>query len=202
MRFRAIHEKGITVRRACSTLRNGKISYHVHCPQSVRVGSTDELRFELDLPEGQVLATSRALVCVQPYDRKREPGKQKLPEPKIYTVTRDQQPQLWAEFGWDEKSVGRVYIKPGEDSGIYVSLDNEHIVKALGKKTLDEDSARTVQDRYVAGVAYYLLLKEVHARTGKTPANGETEEDKVDSSFELQRLAETVTALSLPIEAL
>ncbi len=202
IRFRAIHGKGLTVRRACSTLRNGKISYHVHCPQHVRVGSTDEIRFELDLPDGPVLTTSRALECVPPYDRKREPGKQKLPEPRIYTVTRDQEPQLWAEFGWDEKSVGRVYIKPGEDSGIYVSLDNEHITKALGKKTLDQDVARAVQDRYVAGVAYYVLLKEVQARTGKVARNAETDDDRVDSSFELQRLAETIAALSLPIEAL
>ncbi len=202
LHFRAFHEKALTNRRTCSTLRNGKISYYIHCPSSVRVGSSDELRFELDLPDGQVLTASRAVACVQPYDRKKEPGKQKLPEPKIYTVKRDEDNQLWAQFGWDEKSVGRVYITKGEDSGIYVSLDNEHIGKVLSKKNLDEGVARAVQERYVSGIAYYLLLREVHARKGRISVSAEAEEEKADSSFELQRLAETVAALALPIEVL
>ena len=97
--------------------------------------------------------------------------------------------------------MGRVYISRGEDSGIYVSLDNEHIVKALGKKNLDEVVALAVQERYTAGVAYYLLLKEVHSRADKISVTAEAEEEKTDSSFELQRLAETVAALALPIES-
>ena len=201
-RFRVNHKEGITLRRSCSRLRNGKISYYVCCPSSVRVGTTEALRFELDLPEGEPLSVERLIICVNPYERKKESGKQKLPEPKIVPVSK-QDAALWSQFSWDESSVGKVYIaKSGEsESGIYVSLENQHLRKALQRKKLDKENVRTVEDRFVAGIAYYLLLRYIADK--KNPGTAKSDNgDSPDASPELQRLAQTVSVLSLPIEAL
>lgn len=197
--FRCIHRTGLTTRRSCSRLRNGKISYHVHCPMSVRVGEKEELSFELDLPMGPPLQARCTLICVQPYERKKEPGRPNLPEPNIVPVSRENE-TLWAQFGWNDDSVGRVYLdKP--QAGIYVSTENKHLQSALRKKKFDKEVIKAIEERYVAGVAYYLLLKKAQEMTHESKPSQEDDE-LIDASPELVRLAQTISALSLPIEAL
>lgn len=200
--FRCLHRNQAMMRRSCSRIRNGKISYYVHCPSMFTVGRTEELHFELDLPGGGVLTTDCTLRCVQPYERKKDEGKRKLPEPNIQTISKEEDPEIWGAFGWNEESVGRVIIGGVEKPGIYVSLDNRHLRSALKSKRLDDDTATSVQDRYTAGVAYYLLLREADRMNRKKDDRREEEVDTQDDSPELARLAQTVSAMSLPIESL
>jgi len=200
--FRAIHTTGATIRKSCSELRNGKISYYVHCPETIRVGTKELLRFELDLPGGSLLRAERPVICVAPYDREREPTKLKLPEPKITAVSRLGQPTVWASFSWDDDSVGRVVLGKADESGIFVSLDNRNLQKALQSKRLREDSVRAVEERYLAGVAFYLLLKKVDEMKGNERELNAGSDESADGSPELRRLAETIAALALPPEAL
>jgi hypothetical protein len=58
-----------------------------------------------------------------------------------------------------------------------------------------------VQDRYVAGIAFYLLLRKVHEMKGKTASEQDTNGSN-DASSELDRMAQVVSMLCLPIEAL
>jgi len=201
--FRAVHKGGLTTKRSSSGLRNGKISYYAHCPPTVKVGTGEELRFELDLPDGSMLSAERGIAVVPPYERKKRPGEEKLPEPRIFPISKEGNAPVWAQFGWDEKSVGRVVIeklKP-EDSGIYVSLDNSSLAKAVRRRKIAPDVARVVEERYVAGVAFYLLLRKVHEIKGKIPPDPESNGSN-DGSPELERVAQVVSVLSLPIEAL
>jgi len=200
-RFRCVHGRQTMSKRSCSRLRNGKISYHVHCPSSLTVGRTETVHFELDLKAGGALTTDCTLCCVQPYERKKEEGRKKLPEPKIIAVQKEESPQIWGNFGWNEESVGRVIIGGPEEPGIYVSLDNRHLKGALQSKRLNDDIFRSVEDRYLAGVSYYLLLREADRRKKKNGHQGEDEEAQ-DDSPELVRLAQTVSVMSLPIESL
>ncbi|HEX9341641.1 MAG TPA: hypothetical protein VF992_10815 [Thermoplasmata archaeon] len=201
--FRGVHKTGLTIRRSSSRLRNGKISYFAHCPPSGKTGTQEELRFELDLPDGSVLAVERSIVIVPPFERKKEPGEEKLPEPRIFPVSKADNAAVWAAFGWDERSVGKVVIEKAkpEDSGIYVSLDNLNLAKALRRRKLEADVSRAVEDRYLAGVAFYLLLRKVHEIKGKSLPDSEPNGSS-DSSAELDRVAQVVSVLSLPIEAL
>jgi hypothetical protein len=200
-RFRALHKSQIMSKRSCSRLRNGKISYHVHCPSAVSVGTKESIRFELDLKEGGTLVAECTLECVPPFERKKEEGKKKLPEPKI-TCVKKEDSQLWGQFGWDDDSVGRVMIAPqGGESGIYVSLDNRHIRKAVTSRRFEAEVTKAVEDRYAAGIAYYLLLREADHR--KKKENGASEDtEMLDNSPELTRLARTLSVMSIPIESL
>lgn len=62
------------------------------------------------------------------------------------------------------------------------------------------------KDRYVAAVAYYLLLQEVDKRRNPPIDNIENTKEKNSndedpkSSPELQRIAKTVSVLILPVE--
>ena len=42
-----------------SKLRNGKISYYLFCPMSVRITSKDKITFSLELPDGHTLTVER-----------------------------------------------------------------------------------------------------------------------------------------------
>jgi hypothetical protein len=194
--FRAIHQKRVTTPRSCSGLRNGKISYYVHCPVGVRVGSEERLRFELDRPDGPPLIVERDVVCVHPYERKKEPAKVRFPEPRIQAITEKGDPERWAEFGWSKRSVGRLYIGKPEDTGIFVNLDNQHLKNNLQRRGAEQDG-EAIQNRYLAGVAFYLVVKRAQQEKGEVEANPSEE---TDDSVELDRLAKTLAVVAVPFE--
>ena len=200
-RFRCIHEKGNTKKRSCSNLMNGKISYFVYCPSTMRVGSTEEIRFELDLPDGGNLSVGRSVKCITPYKRKKEPKKIQIHEPKIVQISQKKHPDIWAQWGWEELSVGRVIIDSPESAGIYVNIDNIHLTKQLDDKKKTTEFLRLVKDRYVAGVAYYLLLRTAYEIHNKTSIDQDPDEP-MDGTSELDRIAHTIAVLSVPIESL
>ena len=199
--FRMIHEKGMTQRRSCSGLRNGKISYHIRCPSSVRVGTSEEIIFELDLPDGGQLAVIGRVICIPPYERKKQEKKIQLPEPKIYKISEEENAYQWAQFGWDHKSVGKVMMGSSEDAGIFVSLDNRHLKKILQMKKIKPENLKMVEDRYVAGIAYYLLLRKVHELNHKLDLSDDPNGSN-DGCLELDRVAETISVLSIPPDLL
>ena len=80
--------------------------------------------------------------------------------------------------------------------------DQESLQKALQSKRLREDSVRAVEERYLAGVAFYLLLKKVDEMKGNERELNSGSDESPDGSPELRRLAETIAALALPPEAL
>jgi len=49
-RFRIIHTENKMKKKSKSKLRNGKLSYHVTCPSSIRVGSSEIIKIQLDRP--------------------------------------------------------------------------------------------------------------------------------------------------------
>ena len=196
--FRAIHKGGMTERHSESRLRNGKISYYIHCPDGIKVGSVEEIRFELDVLEKEPIIAERKVVCVPPFRREEVTSNEGIREPLIVEVSKNETPETWGQFGWDEKSVGRVMIE-GENSGIYVSVDNEELRKTAGR--FNADFAEAIRDRYVAGVAYYLLLKkseELKSSNWSRQISDSAAEE--DNSPELQRLAKVISALSMPID--
>lgn len=195
--FRAIHSANMTSFRSESGLRNGKISYHLSCPESVRVGSRESVRFELDLPEAGVLTVERDVVCVKPVDRKHEESQRKLPQPNIVPITEEDQPTVWKDLSWTQDSVGRVYLGHTTSPGIYVSLDNAHLKAATKGHTRDPELLKSIEDRYLAGVAYYLVLRKAEEIRKKVAeeANGQG-----DHSPELDRVARTLAAIAVPFE--
>jgi len=182
-----------------SKLRNGKISYYLFCPMSVRITSKDKITFSLELPDGHTLTVEREIVCVEPRPRKRIKETIRLPDPKIMPLSRND--ELWNSNGYDENSVGEIWLKDS-NSAILVSIENMHFVKAL--KKIDQAMIETTKARYVAAIAYFLLLREVDIRKGTHPetATLKNDSDNQDpkSSLELQRLAKTVSVLVAPIE--
>lgn len=194
--FRCIHSKGLTIRKSVSNLRNGKVSYFVSCPSTVRVSSQESLRFELDRPGMAPLIVERAIVCVPPSQRQKEKSRKPLPEPNIVPVSESEQPELWSQLSWSDKSVGRVMT--AEDPGIYVSVDNKHLKRVLEGRKLDADLKRSVEERYVAGIAYFLLL-QLADRTSN--GAGADEDSGADDSDELDRLARTVAVMAVPPES-
>lgn len=201
MHFRTIHKGGLTWKHSQSRLRNGKISYHIYCPETVRIGSIEEIRFELDLPEGEPLVAERKIMCVQPFEREKVPSSEAFRDPNIVEVSKDDETiELWGEFGWDEKSVGKVIIGDS-DPGIYVSVENIEFKKT--EKKYPMEFSEEIRNRYVAGVAYYLLLRKMDEL--KSPNNSDSNFENIvdeDSCPELQRLAKVIAALSMPVEAL
>jgi hypothetical protein len=200
-RFRIIHEKGITKKRSCSNLRNGKISYYIWCPSSVRVGSKENMVFELDLPDGGILRTEGTVLCIHPYERKIKPKKVRLKEPTIITISQQTHPVQWGQFGWDKKSVGRVITEAGQESGIWISIDNKHIRSTLENKRIKQGMHEIIEERYVSGVAFYLFLRKVDELKKIIDPSQEGEES-VDGCPELDRMAQTIAILSVPLDAI
>jgi len=194
--------KNLIKEKSHSKLRNGKISYYLYGPTSVRVNTKDRVKFELELQNGTSLVAEREILCIEPRPRKKIKETTKLPEPKILPLSRKD--ELWNANGYDEKSVGEIWLKD-KNSAILVSIENANLLNAL--KKIDESMIESTKARYVAAIAYYLLLKEVDmkkkAQTKSSFIDVEKENiDNVDpkASPELQRLAKTVSVLVLPIE--
>jgi len=201
LRFRCVHKNQTMSRRSCSKIRNGKISCYVHCPSGLAIGTEEALHFELDSGDGGVLAADCKLMCIAPHERRKEEGKRKLPEPRIVPIWKEEFPEIWGNFVWSDESVGRVLIGGPEEPGIYVSMDNRHLKRALHSRKLESEIMKAVEDRYVAGVSYYLLLREADRRKKQNGASGEDTEVQ-DDSPELARLAQTVSVMALPVESL
>jgi hypothetical protein len=182
-----------------SKLRNGKISYYLFCPTSVRITSKDKITFSLELPDGNCLTTEREIVCVEPRPKKKVKETIRLPDPKIMPLSRND--ELWNSNGYDENSVGEIWLKD-RNSAILVSIENMHFVKVL--KKIDQAMIETTKARYVAAIAYFLLLREVDIRkgvqTGTQTLKNDSDNQDPKSSLELQRLAKTVSVLVAPIE--
>jgi hypothetical protein len=193
-KFRSFHEHGITRKKSRSRLRNGKITYHVFCPPTVRVGNKENIRFELALPSDTFLSVEREIICRHPIKRKKVKKQKKIPEPKIIPLTRGE--ELWDRKGYDERSVGEIWLA-GEDSAIIVSLENTHLQKIISKKGIGKSIIENTKDRYVAAISYYLLLRKVDMINSKT--NGDKFDESHDS-IELQRLANTISVIALPID--
>ena len=104
---------------------------------------------------------------------------------------------MWNDRDYDDSSVGEVMIA-GEDSAIIVSMENTHLRQTLTRRPLEEGLVESVKDRYSAAIAYYLLLREVDRRRRRE----RSQDEDASSSPELNRLAQTVSLLSLPIESL
>ncbi len=201
-RFWATHTSDITKRKSCSQLRNGKISYRIHCPNNVRVGTTEMIGFELLLPDGSSLQAGRLVQCIKPKKRKEERGKRRLPEPNIIAVSETADHDLWIKLDFDEMSVGRVYLSEDIDPAIYVSLDNLHFKGVLYGRGLSEEVVEDVNDRYVSAIAYHLLLMHVDNARRRQDNEEDIELSEERDEMERDRLAQTVAALSMPIEAL
>lgn len=198
-RLRIVHVKNVVTKRSISRLRDGRISYYVHFPSTTRVGHQDTVRVELDRVGTSTLVAERAVECVHPFNRKQEPARNKFPEPKIYPISREKNPETWAQFSWSEDSVGRLLLGKTDEPGIYVSLDNRNLVKALKSRAHDPEMVKSIEERYISGIAYYLLLRKVHEIKGKGVSPAPDSES--DDSPELVRVAQTVATLSLPQES-
>lgn len=200
-RFRAHHHSGITRERSCSGLRNGKLSYRIFCPSHTRVGTKERVSFELDTGNGSKLETERLVKCIKRKKRKTTKGKKKYPEPKIEAVSKKDDPEVWIRLGFDETSVGRVFL--GSNPAIYVSFDNSHLKGALtGKKLGSEKVVESVKDRYAAAIAYHLLLMYVDRQTEKARSREKDTYTEDQEEKEKDRLAQTASMLALPTEAL
>ncbi|MCK4442915.1 MAG: hypothetical protein KAW09_00115, partial [Thermoplasmata archaeon] len=200
-RLQIFHHSGITKEKSRSGLRCGKISYRIYCPSSVRVGSKELISFEVDLPGGSTLRTERTVKCVKKKKRKTRKAKKKLPEPLIEPVSKSDDPELWNELDFDLDSVGRVYTE--SNPAIYVSLDNKHLKAALSNKRLSNETiVDTVKDRFVAAVAYHLLLMHVDIMTGQATGEETGEVSEERDEREKERLAKTASMLALPVDAL
>ena len=198
-KLRIFHHSGITREKSSSGLRCGKISYRIYCPSSVRVGTREMISFDLDLPDGSSLHTDGEVKCIKPKKRKKKKVKRKLPEPRIEPVSKTD--DLWNLLDFDENSVGKIYLEA--NPAIYISLDNRHLKAALSDKRLsDETVVDSVKDRYVAAVAYHLLLMHVDRIIGKHTTREDSEISEEREEKEKERLAKTASMLALPIDAL
>ena len=194
VRLKVSYQKSMMKRKSYSKLRNGKMSYRVLCPSSVRIGSKEKIVFKLDRPNDEPLSVETELVCVKPFKRKKTKTERKIREPKILFVKKGE--SRWEELDFTEKSVGQIYIDT-EDAAIMISLDNEHLLGVIdkygSKETLDID---TIYDRYAMAISYYLILRYVDNE--KIKKSEKAEIDDSHDSLELQRLAGMVSWFSLP----
>ena len=132
--------------------------------------------------------------------RKKEKDRRKLPEPNIKAVSESADTELWDILDFDGESVGDIYLNGGIDPAIYISLDNRHFRKVLTSRSLNENIVEDVNDRYVSAIAYHLLLMHVDA-AGQTDVGEELESSEERDQMEKDRLAQTVAALAMPLEA-
>ncbi|MBI5000344.1 MAG: hypothetical protein HZB92_02295 [Euryarchaeota archaeon] len=153
------------------------------------------ITFELDVPNAQPLMVQRKIKCIEPTKRKKTKTETKIREPKINPIRKAD--ALWQQLGYNDDSVGQIYMA-GADSAIVVSIENSYLQDIIQKYRLKEDMIEGTKDRYVAAIAFYLLLREVDKR--KKRITGELDESA--DSVELQRIARTVSQLALPIETL
>ena len=206
-RLRFENETGITREKSRSKLRRGKISVYLHCPKTTRVGQRDLVTFELELPDKTSLKAQREVFCVEPYERKKTKGETNIPEPKIWTVRKGE--DLWNKLGYDEKSIGEIRFdkKNDQDSMIVISLENVHLQSTIATKILDPPIITGVEDKYSAGMAYYMLLLEVQRITNKpktTESKSNNEQDteitEKHSGFSntLDIVSQTVALLAMP----
>ncbi len=207
-KLRFENETNIARHKSRSKLRKGKLSVYIHCPRTARVGQRDRVTFQLELPNKAFLTDSRDVAVIEPIVRIKKPKEVNLPEPRITAVRKDD--EMWNKLQYDEKSVGQIYIDENneENSMIVVSLEKDHLKTALAGKSLEAPIAAGVEDRYGAGMAYYLLLDEVERRKnlGKsseqkksgTKVDQDTTEKHNGYSRTLDMVAETVAFLSMP----
>lgn len=198
-RLRCIHQKNMTKFKSHSKLRNGKISYQIFCPSSKRIGSKEILCFELKIDDKPSLFAEREIICVEPQNRKKEQKETNIPEPKIIAISKKD--SQWNERGYDDKCVGEIFLDGRENSAIIVSIDNIHLQNTI--KKMKESLVGITQERYVAAIAYYLLLKRVNEiKKGTNPNESQETGEDPKSSSELQRLANTISLLIRPIDLL
>jgi len=184
-----------------SKLRNGKLSFNIYCPTTTRIGTKDRIKFELEAGTNTPLIVERDVICIKPQKRKKIKHDVKIPEPNIIPI--NHLDPRWKKRNYDENSVGEIFISDKE-SAILVSTENVQLEVVL--KKIDEKMIDVSKDRYVAAIAYYLLLQEVDKRR-KTPVDNiekTKERNSIDadpkSSPELQRIAKIVSVLILPVE--
>lgn len=200
-RFNVFHQSGTTREKSRSMLRLGKVSYRLHCPNRVRVGTKEMISFALDLPDGSSLEVSREVECIKSKKRQKKRGTRKLPEPRIVPVSKNEDLDLWELLDFDDNSVGTIYLE--SNPAIYISLDNQHLVSALSVRRLsDEAIVDSVKDRYVAAVAYHLLLMYVDKAKKSDSEAGDYGWSDESEEKEKGRLARTASMLALPPEAL
>lgn len=141
--------KNLIKEKSHSKLRNGKLSFYLFCPTSVRVTTKDKIKFELQLPDESTLAVEREIVCIEPHPKKKIKETIRLPTPNILPLSKKD--DLWNSNGYDEFSVGEIWLKEN-NSAILVSIENIHLVNAL--KKIDEPMIESTKARYVAAIAY------------------------------------------------
>ena len=83
------------------------------------------------------------------------------------------------------------------EPGIYVNMENSHLKGAARLHGGDRELLKAIEDRYVSGVAYYLVLRKAAELRKQLP-----EEAAVsgDNSMELDLIARTLAAVSIPFE--
>ena len=201
LRLKFSTNKNILKEKSHSKLRNGKLSFYIFCPATTRIGTKDRIKFELEVTNNTRLTVEREVICIEPQKRKKIKHDVKIPEPNIIPI--NHLDLRWKKRNYDGNSVGEIFISNTE-SAILVSTENAHLEAVL--KKIDETMVEVSKDRYVAAVAYYLLLQEVDKRRNPPIDNIENTKEKNSndedpkSSPELQRIAKTVSVLILPVE--
>jgi hypothetical protein len=204
-KLRFENETGITRHKSRSKLRNGKISVYLHCPKTTRVGQRDLITFELELPDKTCLRAQRDVACIEPFERKKTKGQTNIPEPKLQAVRKTD--DLWKTLEYDEKSIGEIRLDNTneENSMIIVSLENKNLAGTLASRSLEAPVAAGVEDRYAAGMGYYLLLEEVDRRTHTKTSDSKRSTGQLDDSEKqpgysrsLDMVSETIAFLSMP----
>ncbi len=194
-------KKNAIKEKSHSKLRNGKISFYIYCPITTRIGTKDHIKFELEIANQSPLIVERDVICIEPQKKRIIKQEVKLPEPKIIQI--NHKDPRWKSRNYDENSVGEIFLADIE-SAIIVNIENCHLENSF--KKMDKTLIDVSKDRYVAAIAYYLLLQEVDKR--RKNKNGATEnitqmksiDEDPKASLELQRIAKTVSVLILPIE--
>jgi hypothetical protein len=197
--------KNILKEKSHSQLRNGKFSFYIYCPTTTRIGTKELIKFELETGANTSLTVERNVICVEPQKKKKIKQDVKIREPNIITI--NHLDPIWKSRNYDENSVGEIFLSAKDkESAILVSTENSHLEAAL--KKIDDIKIDISKDRYVATIAYYLLLREVDKRRKIKVDNVENTNDKnsVDidpkASPELQRVTKAISVLILPIESI
>ncbi len=197
-RLKFTTNKNLFKEKSHSKLRNGKLSFNIYCPTTVRISTKDRIKFELEVKNQDSVTVERDIICIEPQKKKKIKHDVKLPEPNIIAI--DHTKAQWKSRNYDENSVGEIFFSERE-SAILISTENSHLKAAL--KKVDDNMIDISKARYVAAIAYYLLLQEVDKRRknkGDTIENIK-ERNSLDidpkASPELQRIAENCLGVDL-----
>jgi len=186
--------EGVDASSGDLTPHNGRITRFVKVPESIDVGTSGSLKFQITA-KGVDLVDSRECLIEEPKQRTKRYGEPSSDETTANFDARwvYENDETWNRLGFTSDHVARAESMPDGKLMIWVNRDNSRLKDFLKfrRERVNESEALLNVERYKMQMAYYSYQRIKHSLA---------DTDSADIQKEYQRVAETTMIALLPLQ--